>query len=258
MEEAKKLFSQKAIAFATYFGGPAAAGYLVKKNYQAFNQEDKGRNAFFVGIISTLLIFAGIFSIPDHIFDKIPNALIPVIYTAIIYLIVEKLQGDLLKNHKESGGVFYNGWKAVGIGAVFMVALLVLIAGAAFVAGDLSEPDFDSVTYDTEIARFSENEKKSLEVFDGIDTAEPQYLIEEFSKGIVLWKVNKEILARLNTIEDLPPELLKQNEKLLKYCDLRIQQNEIIVKAIAEDSDKYVPEIERIGLGINTILEELK
>jgi len=32
MEEPKKLFSQRAIAIATYFGGPAAAGYLIKKN----------------------------------------------------------------------------------------------------------------------------------------------------------------------------------------------------------------------------------
>ncbi|MEA2107448.1 MAG: hypothetical protein U9P82_12155 [Bacteroidota bacterium] len=258
MEETKKLFSQRAIAIATYFGGPAAAGYLVKKNYESYNQEDVGKKAFIIGIISTLLIFAGIFSIPEHIIDKIPNVLIPAIYTGIIYLIVEKIQGKWLKEHKESGGEFYSGWKATGIGAIFMVILLALIMGTAFIAGDLSQPDFDTVTYDKEVARFVENENTSLSVFNVINTAKPQYLIKEFSKGIVLWKENKEIINGLNSIDNLPTELLEQNKKLLEYCDLRIQHNEIIVKAISEDTDKYVSEIDRIGMEINKILEELK
>ena len=104
MEETKKLFPQRAIAIATYFGGPAAAGYLIIKNYESNNQEGNGKKVFIIGIISTLLIFAGIFSIPEHIIDKIPKAIIPAIYTAIIYLIVEKIQGQWLKEPKESGG----------------------------------------------------------------------------------------------------------------------------------------------------------
>ena len=258
MEETKKLFSQRAIAIATYFGGPAAAGYLLKKNYESYDQEDNGKKAFIIGIISTLLIFAGIFSIPEHIIDKIPNAVIPAIYTGIIYLIVEKIQGQWLKEHKESGGEFYSGWKATGIGAIFMLILLAMIAGTAFIAGDLSKPDFDATNYDNEVAKFVENENQSLAVFNVINTSEPEYLIKEFSKGIVLWNENKEIVKKLNSIENLPTELLEQNKKLLKYCNLRIQHNEIIVKAISEDTDKYVSEIDRIGMEINKILEELK
>ncbi len=257
MEETKKLFSQRSIAIATFFGGPAAAGYLVKKNYESYNQDDKGKKALIIGIISTLLIFAGIFLMPENIIDKIPNALIPAIYTGIIYLIVEKIQGQWLKEHQESGGDFYSGWKATGIGAIFMVILFVLIMGIAFIEGDLSQPDFDTATYDKEVARFVENENTSLEVFNVITTAEPQYLIKEFSRGIVLWKENKQIVYEINSIENLPTEFVEQNKKLLKYCDLRIQHYEIIVKALSEDTDKYVPEIDRIGLEINNILEEL-
>ena len=258
MENTRKLYSQRAIAIATYFGGPAAAGYLVKKNYEAHDEPDYGKKSFIIGIISTLFIFAGIFSIPEHIIDKIPNALIPAIYTGIIYLIVEKIQGQWLIDHKESGGEFHSGWKATGIGAIFMVILLAMIAGTAFIAGDLSKPDFDATTYDNEIAKFVENENISLAVFNETNTTEPQYLIKEFSKGIVLWKENKEIINRLNSIVNLPVELLEQNKKLLKYCDLRIQHNEIIVKAVSEDTDKYVPEIEKIGMEINKVLKELE
>lgn len=258
MEETKKLFSQKAISIATYFGGPAAAGYLVKKNYEAYDQPEKGKKAFMIGIVSTLLIIWGIFSIPEHIIDKIPNFLIPAIYTLIIYLIVEKIQGQWLKEHKESGGEFYSGWKATGIGAIFMVILIAVIVGTAFLAGDFSIPDFDATTYDKEVVKFVENENQSLAVFNLIDSAEPEYLIKEFRNGIVLWKENKEIVNRLNKIENLPAELLEQNIILLSYCELRIKHNEIILKAISEDTDKYVPEIERIGMEINKVLKELE
>lgn len=257
MEENKKLFSQKAIAIATYFGGPVAAGYLIKKNYQAHEQEDNGKKAFIIGIVSTLLLFAGIFSIPEHIIDKIPNALIPAIYTGIIYLIVEKIQGQWLKEHKESGGEFYSGWKATGIGAIFMVILLGIIASVAFMSGDLAKPDFDTTTYDKEVATFVENENKSLAVFNVINSAEPQYLIREFSKGVVLWKENREIINRLKALENLPIELQEQNELLSKYCDLRIEHNEVILKALTEETDKYISEIERITLEINKILEKM-
>ncbi|NLF42636.1 MAG: hypothetical protein GX587_08070, partial [Bacteroidales bacterium] len=108
-----------------------------------------------------------------------------------------------------------------------------MIAGTAFIAGDLSKPDFDAKTYDTEIAKFAKNENQSLAVFNVIETGEPQYLIKELNNGIVLWKENKEIVSRLNSIENLPTELLEQNKKLLKYCDLRIQLNDIFVKAIS-------------------------
>lgn len=258
MEETKKLFSQRAITIATYFGGPAAAGYLVKKNYESYNQTEKGKKAFIIGIISTILLFVGIFSIPEHIIDKIPNALIPAIYTGIIYVIVEKIQGQRLKEHKEMGGEFHSGWKATGIGAIFMVILIAIIAGTILINGDLSKPDFDATTYDNEIAKFSENEEKSLAVYNVIDSAEPRYLIKEFKNGIVLWEENKGIIKKLNTIENLPTELLEQNKKLLSYCDLRIQHNEIIVKAISEDTDKYASEIDRIGLEINKTLSELE
>lgn len=255
MEETKRFYSQRAISIATYFGGPLAAGFLVKKNYEALEQPDNARKSLLIGIIATILIFAGIFLTPEDIIDKIPNAVIPLIYTGIIYLIVERVQGESLKNHKESGGEFYSGWKAAGVGAIAMLILAAGIAITAFIAGDLSktQPDFDAVTYDKEVAKFVDNENKSMAVFNVIETQTPEYLIKEFYKRIVLWKENREIVERLNLIENLPLELKDQNTLLLKYCDLRIQHSEIIIKAISEDTDKYVSEIERIGLEIISV-----
>ena len=188
MEETKKLFSQKSIALATYFGGPAAAGYLVKKNYEAFDQEENGMKAFIISVVSTILIFAGIFSIPEHILDNIPNALIPAVYTGIIALIVEQTQGKRIKEHKLSGGEFFSGWKAAGIGAIFLVILVVVIAGIAFISGDLTKPDFDAKIYDYKVGKFIKNEKNALEVFNEMENAGLNFLVRELDKGIVLWK----------------------------------------------------------------------
>lgn len=258
MEETKKMFSQKAIALATFLGGPIAAGYLMQKNYQALEEPEKGKKAFFLGVVSTLIIFAGIFLLPERIINFIPNYIIPTIYTGIIFLIVEKEQGDSIIAHKEAEGKFYSGWKAAGIGGIFMFVLLLFIAATAFISGDFSRTDFDAKAYDKGIAKFTENETKSLAVYDIIDIAEPEYLIKEFNKNVVLWKDNIKIIEELSLIENLPAELIEQNVILLKYCDLRIKLNQILVKAISEDTDKYDFEMDQIALEINTLLDGLE
>jgi hypothetical protein len=260
MEQTKKFYSQRAITIATYLGGPLAAGYLVKKNYETLEQPENGKYALIIGIVSTIILFAGILSIPEPIIDKIPRPLIPLIYTGFIYWIVNRLHGDILDLHKESGGEFYSGWKAAGIGAISMLILAACIAIIAFIAGDLSnsQSNFDSVTYDKEVAMFVDNENKAIAVFNVIETQSPDYLIKEFSNGIVLWKENREIVKRLSAIKNLPKGLSDQNLKLSKYCELRIKHNETIIKAISENTDRYVSEIERVGSEINQIMIELE
>lgn len=256
MEENKKLYSQRAISITTYFGGPLAAGILIRENYKILEKEKQGMYALIIGIISTVLLFAGLFSIPENIIDNVPNAIIPLIYTGIIYLIVEKIQGKELKLHKENKGKFQSGWKAAGVGAIS----LVIIAAVAFIAGDLSktEPDFDVTSYDKGLSEFFENESTSLKVFSSIETENTDYLIKEFSKGLVLWKSNKTIIETISVIENLPTELTIQNERLKEYCSLRIEHYEIILKALTEDTDKYVNQINSIGQKIENKIEEMK
>ena len=93
MEETKKFYSQRAITIATFFGGPLAAGYLIKKNYEALSEPDIAKRSHIIGITSTIILFGGLYSLPEKIIDNIPNTIIPILYSAVIYLIVEKLQG---------------------------------------------------------------------------------------------------------------------------------------------------------------------
>ena len=260
MENEKKFYSQKGISIATYFGGPLAAGYLVKKNYEALGQIENGKKALIIGIISTILLFASIFAIPEPIIDKIPRALIPLIYTGLIYLIVEKIHGEIFRLHKEADGKFHSNWKATGIGAIAMLIILLVIAFVAFIAGDFSNKNsgFDSAAYDKEIQRFVNNENKSLSVFNKFETQPQDYILKELKSGVVLWKENKNIISNLNKTQGLPEELHKQNLKLIKYCELRIKHNEVLIKAVSENTDKYLNEIERLGAEIEVAINGLE
>ena len=61
-----KIFTNRVISTATFFGGPIVAGFMIAKNYKAFGNSDAARNSIFIGIISTLLLFAGMFTIPEQ------------------------------------------------------------------------------------------------------------------------------------------------------------------------------------------------
>jgi len=125
-----KFYSQKAIVIATFIGTPLAAGYLIRENYLSLNKPDEGKNSFIIGLISTVLLFVVIFMIPESIMDKVPNSILPAIYTGIVYLIVQKLQGTILNQHKENGSEFYSGWKSAGIG--FLSSIILIIGAFGF------------------------------------------------------------------------------------------------------------------------------
>lgn len=101
-----KLYSKKAIGIATFIGGPLAAGYMMRQNYINLNNFRDGNRALTIGIVTTILLFAALFALPEEIMNKIPNYILPAIYTGIVYLIVERLQGFALNQHEEAGRNF--------------------------------------------------------------------------------------------------------------------------------------------------------
>jgi len=254
MEEKIKLYSQKAITIATYFGGPLAAGILIRKNSLNLGREKEGLIVLIVGIVSTILLFWGISQIPEPIIDKIPNVLIPAIYTGIIYLTVEKMHGQILKMHKEEGNKFYSNWKATGIGLICTV----VIFGGLFAYAYYSPEDWDIKTYDTELKKFNDNESEAMKVFDMLNS-NSKYDVVHFIKhiGIPKWQENIEILNKMSSIENIPEEFQKQNKLLLEYSTLRIEAYELISKAVLNESSEYDEEIIKKHARVEEIISEL-
>ena len=123
----KKIFTNNAILVATFFGGPIAAGFLISKNFKVFGNDNAARKSIFWGIISTIFLFAGIYMIPEHIIDIIPQAIIPLIYTAIIAGLVEKLQGQKIKEFFAANGKKASNWQAAGYGLIGLLIIAVFI-----------------------------------------------------------------------------------------------------------------------------------
>ncbi len=217
-------------------------------------REKEGLWALIIGMVSTILLFWGIFQISESIIDKIPNVLIPAIYTGIIYLIVEKIQGNEIKKHKEENNEFYSNWKAVGIGLIWTIVLM----GGIFTYVYYGPQDAYAKAYDTELEKFHNNEAEAMKVFDMLHDS-PAYEIVYFIEhtGIPKWQENIEIVNKMSKIENLPEEFQKQNKLLLEYCKLRIEAYNLMLKSMLNDTSEYDEEITEKHVQIEKIIDEL-
>ncbi len=247
-------YSQRAIWIATFLGGPLAAGYLIRENFKAMGKPEKGNKALIIGIVATIVLFVGIFMIPDSVIDKIPPMLIPLTYLGIVYVIVERTQGTVLNQHKENDNAFFSWWRATGIGVVCLLIITASVVGYTFY--EMSNPAYEQ--YDAEMVQFSENEAETLVFYDHLDTQPTSVLLSELNNTVLpKWKENISIIERTNQLPDLPSELVKQNEYLLKYAELRVEAFELLKKAILEDTDQYSDQISQLHFRIDDQLRKL-
>ena len=124
-----KLYKDRAIYVGTLLGGPLVAGYFAAENFKQLAQTNKVKTTWLFAILATIIIFSAKFLIPN--FEKIAY-LIPLIYTAIAQFLVQTFQGAAIKTHIETGGQTYSIWRAIWIGLVGLVILLVIIIAIAF------------------------------------------------------------------------------------------------------------------------------
>ena len=257
MEEtnSKKLYSQKGIAIATFFGGPLAAGYLVRQNFINLGRDREGLVAIILGIVFTTIMFSLLFALPENIVDKIPNQLFPLIYTLIIYAIVESVQGKNLKAFKESGGEFQSNWKATGIGLLWMVVIIALVMLYIFVAPGGSDQLDKEITQKLE--QVFENEEKALKFYSlGPETSNEDLIKAVKEEGVFYWNLNLQLLEEIQKYE-LEESFGDYISKLFIYTRLRQETYMLILKALHEETDNYDLEIEQKNRSVEAILDEL-
>ena len=66
-----KIYKDRAFWVGTFLGGPLVAGYLFSENFKSLGQPEKVKPTWIITIIATVVIFGGIFMIPENI--NIPN-----------------------------------------------------------------------------------------------------------------------------------------------------------------------------------------
>ena len=97
-----KLYKDRSIYIGTFLGGPLVAGYLASENFKQLGQPGKVQVSWAIGICATVLLFGAVFLIPG--IEKVPNVIIPLVYTGIAQLLVQRFQGAAIKTHLETGG----------------------------------------------------------------------------------------------------------------------------------------------------------
>ncbi|HEY6914222.1 MAG TPA: hypothetical protein VI413_06050 [Paludibacter sp.] len=125
----QKIYKERAIWTGTFLGGPLVAGYLIAENFKVFNQHDRVRKTWIYSIIATIVIFGGVFLIPDTV--KIPNQIIPLIYTIIASQIVQVYQKAKITTHINAGGQVYSWWRTIGVGLIGLVITVIIVFGIA-------------------------------------------------------------------------------------------------------------------------------
>lgn len=112
-------------------------------------------------------------------------------------------------------------------------------------------------TYDAKMKEFFVMERMALRLYSlPKNTPTENVLAEIKDRGLYYWNENVQLLTELNKLK-LPDVLHIRNEKLLRYCNLRIKSYQILYKAIEEDSDRYNDSIDLYNSQIETLINEL-
>lgn len=245
------IYSERAIYIATFFGGPLAAGILMASNYKLFGKDEAARKAIIIASLATIGIIILLLSIPESIIDKIPQQLLPFIYTGIVYLAIIKYQQGDIQRCLENGYLKASGWKIFGISVLSLTVTVIVF----FVIFYLSPADFDTDKYNNYFQEFANNEARSLEAMDSLQNTPKEQQLQKVEESIEIWKNNLSLIDSLNSVKYLPEDLHEIHEKLKKYCDLRIESLSLLKLAIVENTDKYYEQINDIMNEINKVLK---
>lgn len=125
------LFSVPSIALASFLGGPLAAGWLLSANYRRLDEPRSARNALIQAALATAALVGLMVGLPAAWVAYIPGFTLPLLYTGLIWVLAERLQGRALAAHFARGGQRHSLWRAVLVSlvAALPVAVVLLLAG---------------------------------------------------------------------------------------------------------------------------------
>ena len=242
-----KVYKDKAIWVGTFFGGPLAAGYIIAENFKVFGEHHNAKKTWIYTIIFTIVLFSGIFLIPN--IEKIPKQIIPIIYTAIAYSLCQRLQGQKIVEHINAGGQYYKWWRALLIGIIGMIITFLPIVGIAYMSGDFTNDSLTTKTYgimkheiDFDKSNISEQEVDNIA--DGF--RQTTFFDESISKYVYVEKANNnyEISISCNNSATRSSESLEPFIQLHNDMQTLFPNNKIVFKLVVDDLDNVVKRLE--------------
>jgi hypothetical protein len=117
-----KLYSLTQIALGTYLGGPLAAIYFLKGNFDVLGKEGMSKKTLQIGLAVSLILIIILPFLPE----ATPNTIIPMLYLIPVIMIVKKHQisKDVIIGSDEYD--FQSSWKVFGMSIAWMIAFLLI------------------------------------------------------------------------------------------------------------------------------------
>jgi hypothetical protein len=240
-----KIYKDRAIWVGTFLGGPLAAGYLIAENFKAFNETKKAKTTWIIAIIATIVIFGGVFLIPENV--KIPNQIIPLIYTGIAFYCVQHYQGQKINEHINSGGAFFGWWRTIGIGIITLLITVSVVMCIVFSseAGQFYDATKKYGVMENEIAYNDNIQEKEVdrlaEAFE-----KTAFFENSIKKYVYLKKDNTTYEVTISCNQSIENDYLLQESFSLLRDEIQkdFPNNKIVFKLVVESLDNVVKQIE--------------
>jgi hypothetical protein len=111
---------------------------LVSQNYKAFDQREKVTITWIISA-GALIAIVALAAFTSSI-ERFPKVVFPLVYAWGTFLLVQKFQGEQMKEHFAAGGKTFTIWRALLAGLVcLVVTLAVIVAILLMIPGALGE-----------------------------------------------------------------------------------------------------------------------
>jgi len=239
-----KIFKDRAFGVGIFLGGPLVAGYLFSENFKTFGQTEKVKPTWILSILATIIIFGGVFLIPENI--KIPNQIIPIIYTAIAYGLFHKIQSEKAAQHINAGGLIHNWGRVIGVGIIGLMITILPIFAIAYTYDTAEQQNITTkmygatVKHEIDFDKSNISEKEVDKIADGfiatgffdLSVAKYVYVV----KNGVKYEISISVIQGMeNDIEALKPFV-----DLRKDMDNYFPNNQIEFKLVVNSLENVV------------------
>ena len=243
----QKIYKDRAIWVGTFLGGPLVAGYLIAENFKAFSETDKAKKTWIYAILTTIIVFGSVFMIPENI--KIPNYIIPLIYTAIAYYLVQHFQGQNISSHISSGGQLFSWWRTIAVGIIGLAITIIPIFGFAIISDNIANAPISAKSYGImkhEIAFDSSNitEREVDKIADGL--VRTTFFDQTVTKYVYAEKLNNTFELSFSTVDGIAndSQAIKSFIELKDSLQSLYPQNKIVFKLVVGNLDNVVKTID--------------
>jgi hypothetical protein len=121
------LYSPRQISLAALIGSPVAACWCFAQNFRQLGQPGVARKWLIWGCSGSFLALLIFCALPFS--RKLPNYIIPLVYSVAFQGIAERVHGDVVTQHISAGGRLVSWWYVIGISFLFLIVVVVLLLG---------------------------------------------------------------------------------------------------------------------------------